>query len=333
MILNLKKIQTVVIGILLISTFNNTSFAQNKVTSSEELSGKNLSRFDFFYAGEGKQQNMYIVKNGSIVWEFKGPKDKGEISDAVLMTNGNIVYAHQHGVTLMNPKKEVLWNYDAPDGCEIHTAQPIGNEFVVFIQNGDPAHVFVVNVKNNETVKSFILPVKNPQSVHGQFRHARLTPVGTLLVAHMDFGKVCEYDVNGKELFSMEAPGVWSAQPLENGNILLCGRDRWIREVNRKGDVIWDIQLNDFVEFNLTEPQIAIRRSNGNTIVNNWFNQWNGTVDLENPPFQAIEVSPDKKVVWALKSWTAPVELGPSTTIQLLNEKGISEHVNFGNFK
>jgi hypothetical protein len=85
--------------------------------------------------------------------------------------------------------------------------------------------------------------------------------------------------------------------------------------------------------FNIPSPQLAIRRSNGNTIINNWQNQWQGKVDLNNPPLQAIEVTPDKKIVWALSSWTAPVNLGPSTTIQLLNEPGISENVTFGEFK
>jgi hypothetical protein len=41
-------------------------------------------------------------------------------------------------------------------------------------------------------------------------------------------------------------------------------------------------------------------------------------VDVSNAPVQAIEVTPDKKIVWALRSWAAPADLGPSTTIQIL---------------
>lgn len=326
-----KKIHyTAVICLLLFSTLGSRLNAQE---SKLTLPGTGLSQFDFFYAGESKEQNMYIVKNGSIVWEYKGPKDKGEISDAVLMTNGNILFAHQFGVTLITPEKKVLWNYDAAKGCEIHTAQPIGKDHVVFIQNGDTARVFVVNIKKGITVKSFILPTKN-QGVHGQFRHARLTPQGTLLVAHMDLGKVCEYDTNGKVLFTMEESGIWSVEPLKNGNILVCGRNE-VREANRKGETVWDVQFKDLPEYNFNLSQVAIRRPNGNTIVGNWFNQWNGSgkVDPNNLPIQAIEITPDKKVVWALQSWTPPVDLGPSTIIQILGDKGISEHVTFGEFK
>jgi hypothetical protein len=40
-----------------------------------------------------------------------------------------------------------------------------------------------------------------------------------------------------------------------------------------------------------------------------------------NAPVQAIEVTPGKKVVWALRSWTPPADLGPATTIQILDER------------
>jgi hypothetical protein len=48
---------------------------------------------------------------------------------------------------------------------------------------------------------------------------------------------------------------------------------------------------------------------------------------------QAWEVTPDKKVVWALRSWTDPTNLGPSTTIQLLDEPSAPEAVHFGDIK
>jgi len=300
--------------------------------TSDKLPGKGLSQFDFFYAGEGKFHNMYIVKNGKIAWEYKDADSKGEISDAVLLTNGNVLFAHQFGVTLITSKKEVLWNYNAPVGCEIHTAQPIGKDHVVFIQNGDTARLFVVNIKSGKIVKSFPLTVRNPKSIHGQFRHARLTTNGTILVAHMDMGKVIEYDINGKILFQLNVPGIWSVEPLRNGNFLVTNKG-FVTEFTNKGDSVWNCPLKSIQNFKITSPQVAIRRPNGNTIVNNWFNQWSGNVDFTNLPVQAIELAKDKKVVWALSSWTAPADLGPSTIIQVLGDKGISENVRFGDIR
>ena len=46
------------------------------------LPGNGLAQHDFFYAGEAKTQDMYIVRNGKVAWEFHDPAGKGEISDA-----------------------------------------------------------------------------------------------------------------------------------------------------------------------------------------------------------------------------------------------------------
>jgi hypothetical protein len=56
-------------------------------------------------------------------------------------------------------------------------------------------------------------------------------------------------------------------------------------------------------------------------------------VDADNAPVQAIEVTPQKKVVWALRSWTPPADLGPATIIQLLNDKDVPEKVTFGDIQ
>lgn len=320
--------------ILLAGVIQNL-FAQEALVNNQKsvapatLPGKGLDQFDFFYAGEAKTHNMYIVRKGKVVWSYQDSLSRGEISDAVVMTNGNILFAHQYGITLITPEKKVLWKYQTPKGCETHTAQPIGKEHVVFVQNGDTARLFVVNIKTGKTVTDFILPTKTPKSVHGQFRHARLTDKGTILVAHMDLDKVCEYDIHGKELLAIEVPSVWSAEPLKNGNILVCSNKGFVRELNGKGETVWEYVLKEIPDYTITSPQIAFRRANGNTIINNWFNQWSQKLDTANPPVQAIEVTNDKRIVWALRAWSNP-NLGPSTIIQLLDEPGISEHVFFG---
>jgi outer membrane protein assembly factor BamB len=282
------------------------------------LPGKGLAQHDFFYAGEAKEERMFIVRGGQVVWSYTHP-GKGEISDAVLMPNGNILFAHQYGITEVTAEKKVVWNYDAPPKTEIHTAQPLDRDRVVFVQNGDPAKLVVINKTTGAIERESVLPVKTPQSVHGHFRHARLTDAGTILVAHMDLAKAVEYDLDGKALWSMDVPGgVWSATPLKNGNILLAG-GKAVREVNRAKETIWQWTPADTPEYRMTNLQIATRLPNGNTLINNWFNQWSDKADPATAPIQAIEVTPDKKVVWALRSWTPPADLGPSTTIQILD--------------
>jgi hypothetical protein len=297
------------------------------------LPGKGLAQHDFFYAGEAKTQDMYIVRSGKVVWEFHDPAGNGEISDAVLLSNGNVLFAHQHGVKLIDANKKVLWNYDAPAGAEIHTAQPIGKDRVLYVQNSDPAKVVVVNIVTGKTEREFTLPVKNPQSVHGHFRHARLTDAGTLLVAHMDLNKIAEYDSTGKEVWS-NTPGIatWSAERLKNGNTLITGA-RMVREVSPAGATVWEFSPADVPDYLFNSMQIAKRLPNGNTLINTWFNQWDGPVNPATAPVQALEVTPDKKIVWALRAWGNPVDLGPSTTIQLLDQPSVPEAVHFGDLK
>jgi len=321
-------VAAIVIGVLYKT---GVIFGKNEL-SPKELPGKGIEQYDFFYAGEAKHQNMYIVRKGKIAWSYSDTAAKGEISDAILMSNGNVLFAHQFGVTLINADKKTLWHYDAPAGHEVHTAQPIGKDHVVIVQNGDTGKVIVMNIVTNTIEKEFAIPVGDPKTVHPQFRHARLTNKGTLLVTHMDMGKVCEYDINGKQLSSFTVPGVWGAQPLDNGNILTCGGGV-VREITPKGDTAWKYAIKDIPGYKITSSQLAFKRPNGNIVVNDWFNEWSAKLDNSNLPVQFIELTPDKKIMWALRSWVEPFNLGPATTIQFLDDNRISENVFFGDIK
>ena len=290
-----------------------------------------LAGHDFFYAGENKVHDMYVVKKGEIAWSYHNHDSKGEISDAVLLSNGNVLFAHQFGITLLDASKKVLWKLDAPPGTEIHTAQPIGKERIVYLQNGPEPKCVVLNIVTGKTEREFPLQVGNPKSVHGHFRHARLTAAGTLLVAHMDGGKVSEYDDHGKELWTTKFPGPWAASRLADGNTLITST-KLIREVNPKGETVWECGPADLPGHKIHGFQIATRLANGNTLLNNWVNPWDGPIDTATAPAQALEITPEKKIVWTLRSWAEPHNLGPSTTIQLLDTPAAAEDVKFGEF-
>ena len=296
------------------------------------LPGKGLAQHDFLYAGEGKDQRIYVVRKGIIVWSYAKPGAKGEISDAVLMSNGNILFAHQFGVTMITREKKIVWNYEAPEGAEIHTAQPIGHDQVLFIQNGNPALLRVVNITTGKTLTEFNLAVGNPQKVHPQFRHARLTDSGTVLVAHLDMQKVVEYDAQGKEVWSYAIDGPWSAVRLKNGNTLIATNKKVIREVDSKGATVWELKPEDLPDYRIANFQIATRLANGDTLLNNWANL-RPADDRANGPVQALEVTPDKKIVWALRAWVEPADLGPATTIQILDQPSAPERVHFGKIR
>jgi hypothetical protein len=278
---------------------------------------------------------MYIVRGGKIVWEYHSPDKNPEISDAVLLSNSNVLYAHMDGVTMISPDKKVIWNYDSPKGTQIHTAVPIGTDRVLFIANSATPTVNVVNIVTGSNELQFPIQCGHPANVHPQFRHARLTPAGTLLVAHMDMNTIREYDTKGNILWSpktLPKGGPWSAIRLPSGNTLCSNGAAHIYELNPAGDIVWDFTQADAPDFKFWLTQTVTRLPNGNTIFNNWFNQWDGKIDPANLPIQALEVTPGKKVVWALQSWLPPAALGPATTIQILDDPTVKpEAVHFGN--
>ena len=289
------------------------------------LPGKGLAQHDFFYAGEAKEERMSIVRGGQVVWSYTHP-GRGEISDAVLEPNGNVLFAHQFGITEITLDKKVVWNFDAPANTEIHTAKPIGTNSVMFIENANPAKLIVINKTTGNIEHQFALPVKFPDSVHRQFRRAQVTAAGTVLVAHLDLGKIVEYDWDGKALWSQDLTNCWSAVELANGNILAAtSGNQFVREINRQGETVWEWTAADAPEYKFSNTQVATRLPNGNTLINNWFSQPVDKMAPSNAPVQAIEVTPDKKIVWALRSWTPPADLGPSTTIQILNKPGLAQ--------
>ncbi len=288
------------------------------------LPGKGLNEHPFLYCGEWQnqsvmQQKMYIVRDGKVVWTYTNPK-KGEISDCTRLSNGNIIFARQYGASEITPDKEIVWNYDAPPKTEIHTAYPMGKTSVLIMQNGAPAKLLVLRKSDNYIERQIILPTKSA-GTHGQFRHVRPTRAGTFLVAHMDLGKVVEYSSSGKELWSVDAPSAWAAVRLKNGNTLISGNESgYLREVNPSGQIVWELKREDLPEYPIYVVQEVTRLANGNTLINNWTAnlppaKWPGTIQL-------LEVTPAKKVVWALSDWK---DLGPASSTQLLDQPGIPE--------
>lgn len=299
------------------------------VTTAQTPVDTSLARHNFFYAGQSKRMRMFIVKDGKVSWAWETKQLKGEISDAILMTDGHILIAHQYGVAEVTQDNQIVWSYKAPEGTEIHTVQPVGRQHVVFVQNGHPAKVVVMEIPSTRIVREYELPTPEKGSVHGQYRNARLSSRGTLLIANMQEGFISEFSSEGREVDRWTGFLPWSVQELPKGNLLITGRKGLIQEITRSGETVW--QLNT-TEYGVTQPQKTVRLKNGHHLINNWYNEWNKEpMDTTNAPVQAIEVDEKGKVVWQLREWRDP-DLGPSTTIQLLDEPVNRNRLFFGEY-
>jgi hypothetical protein len=301
-----------------------------------KLPGKGLKQHDFLYVGEWdirkpQGQSMFVVRDGKVVWQYKIPLRTAtggvqEFDDATMLSNGNIVYACMSGAGIITPEKNIIWQFICPPGTETHSCQPIGKDSVLMVLNGPVGKVLIYNTAANTLLKEIVIPTTSTNP-HGQFRHVRITKNKTIMVGLMAEKKVVEFDLDGKELWSVEAPSAWSAIRLHNGNTLISGDGMgYTREVNQKGETVWEFTKAD-APFTIGNTQTANRLANGNTVICNWIagnnktEEWAGTV-------QVFEVTPDKKIVWALSSWENP-DLGPATYIQLLNEPGNPDNGEF----
>ena len=293
------------------------------------LPGKGLGQHDFLYAGEWdtrkpEKQSLFIVRGGRIVWSYSMPLRRAdnsvqEFDDATLLPGGNVIFSRMSGAGEVNPQGKLVWDYPAPAGTEIHSIQAIGEDRVLIMRNGNPAQAMIINTRTNTVERE--IPIPTPvQGTHGQFRHIRMTAAGTLLVPHLGEGKVVEYDLDGKALWSVEAKSPWSAVRLRNGNTLIAGDwSRYVREVDPAGHVVWEFTQADVPDIVLGNLQTANRLTNGDTVICSWV-AGNNNLAVWPETVQVLEVTPDKKVVWALRSWKDPADLGTSTAIQLLDE-------------
>jgi outer membrane protein assembly factor BamB len=279
--------------------------------------GKGLAQHPMLYIGEGCNK-MFLIKDGKIIWTYSTGKG-WEYDDVWMLSNGNILFSRMAYAEEITPQKQVVWHLDAPAGTEIHTVQPIGLDKVLLVENGLPPRLMIIDKKTGTVEVDHALPAPSPtdkSTVHGQFRRIRLTAAGTFLAPFLTMGKVVEYDREFHEIWSYAIPTPWAAIRLPNGNTLITDeRDRLTREVNPKGETVWEFKLSELPsEIVFPGSQTCVRLANGNTVLCSRGDGGKGS--------QLVEITRDKKVVWVLKDWQ---DLGPATAVQLLDEPGVPE--------
>ncbi len=292
-------------------------------TNAVESPGQGIAQHPMLYAGEG-YNNILLVNGGKVIWNYFAGQH-GEIDDVWMLSNGHILFARQFGVVEVTPQKQIVWHYEPPQETEVHSCQPIGLNKVLMVQNGLPPKMIMIDKRTNKIDMEHALPAESltdQKTVHPQFRRIRMTAQGTYLLPFLRMGKVIEYDKRFNPIWTYEIPTPWAAARLHNGNTLITDEhDKLVREVTPKGETAWEIKQADLppniVIHNL---QTAERLANGDTVI---FSSTGGVKREDRPNIiQALEVTPDKKLVWVLQDWK---NLGPATTAQFLDQPGKPE--------
>lgn len=273
-------------------------------------------------AGDDSTHRLGIVgADGKLEWEIK----IGAIHDAHVLPNGNILL--QQGWTKVQevtPDKQVVWEYDAAKAnpgqrVEVHAFQRLDNGSTMIAESG-PSRIIEVD-KAGAVQQQVKLKVDHP-SAHSDTRLVRKLASGNYLVAHESDGCVREYDATGKVVWEYEVPlfdkpkkgghgpeawgnSVFSATRLANGNTLIgAGNGHSVLEVTPAKEIVWKVEQNDLPGITLAWVTRVERFPNGNTLIGNCH------AGPANP--QLIEITPEKKVVWAWRDFTS---FGNSTPV------------------
>ncbi|HZT82898.1 MAG TPA: HEAT repeat domain-containing protein [Gemmataceae bacterium] len=213
-----------------------------------------------------------IDKDGKERWAMNGVAYPW---DARMLPGDRILVAEFSGqrVTERNLKGEVLWQHAAQNPIAAQRL-PNGHTFIVqrnriFEVDRAGKEVFSMNrnqydlvaamkgrdgqivyCTNNGTVVRLDSAGKELKSFNiGQAPHTGgidLLPNGRLLVPMQQFGKVAEFDREGKQVWEASTmPYPSSAVRLPNGHTLVSSQNQnKVQEINRSGKVVWEQQVN-----------------------------------------------------------------------------------------
>jgi len=274
-------------------------------------------------AGDRKTRHRFIVccfsKRKVVIVDKDGKFERviekaGNVQDAWMLRDGNILYSHYGGARVVDPRGKIIWEYktDKPKETQVHSAQPLSNGNVLIGESGRSRLVEVD--RRGKVVKEIKIKTQTKHK-HREFRTCRKTLRGTYLVACFGDGVFREVDGNGRVLRELipgarpQKGGAHAVVPLPNGHVLAStGYAKSFVEFDRNGKVVWTLSQKDLPEgFKLAYACSAQRLPNGNTVVATYHGD---------PQF--LEVTRDKKVVWSYNHQ----ELGNASGIVLLDVKG-----------
>ncbi len=217
-------------------------------------------------------------------------------------------------LAICDAKGDVLWSHKTAGRAQGHS----GHHDVHLLANGNILFHDSWTKLTEMTLDKKVVWTYDSATMNGNkgkrvdvHAFARL-PNGNTAITESGVGRIIEVDKDGKIVhqFPLKKGATQSTRLVRitpKGNYLVCSeRGRIVTEYNRKGEVVWDYLIN--------EPLYgAIRLRNGNTLI------------ASGGGNSVVEVTPDKKVVWEIKSKV------PGTDIELKWTTCLEELDN-GNF-
>lgn len=251
-----------------------------------------------------------LSADGKVEWEYPAVHPQ----DCWRLPNGNYLFCFRDGALELTPRKEKVWQYQAPSKAEVHACQPLPDGRVLLVECGS-SRVIEVD-RQGQVVKEIKLKTAPEVNLHDQFRGTRKTKDGHYLVCFKGEHKVVEFDADGKILREVKAPGdVHEVVPLPDSHWLItCGDGHKVIEIDITGNTVWELNENDLPGNPLRLMAGCQRLPNGNTVFVNYLGH--GHLGEQ---AHLLEVTRDKKVAWMFDDRTNFKAL---SQVQLLDVAG-----------
>ncbi len=272
--------------------------------------------------GEGL---MELNEENDIVWHYQDP-DVELVHDVWKLENGNVLFSHRFGVREVNAAKQIVWDFKVPEEKgkqEINACQPLEGGKVMILDCGNQK---ILEIDRNYQVTLSIDLPDGGENPHTRYMQARKTSQGTYLISYREKAKILELNSSGATVWQYQLEKIdrpFTAIRLNNGNTLVpCITSNRMIEISPAGEIIWELNSEDDLGFQIWYPVGAQVLKNGNMVViNSDYHHREGTSN----EVQAFEINRDKEVIWTLTK--SDLERGGKVPVVEAGTKMPSHHL------
>ena len=247
-------------------------------------------------AGSGWNDIAIISKKtGTIEW--KHSLEQGtECNDIEITPDGHVLFAYSKGAKLINRNHETIWDYQAKDKEEIHTATRLKEGGYMIAICSDPARIVELDPTGKQTKEITFRTLIFDN--HNQFRQVAKTDDGIYLVPLIEKRKVLQISPEGRNVgTAFIGYDLFSVKPLKNKNILVsCGRDGQFIELNPATPHRDSMFITSEIQGGILRYVAEIHLyKNGNKLIAN-----SNMYSDDNAQPLLIEIDKENEVVWSL---------------------------------
>jgi hypothetical protein len=206
-----------------------------------------------------------VAADGRIEWQTPAEKPQ----NSWLLTNGNVLFSHVHGVKEVRPDQSVAWAFVADPKSEVQGCQPLADGKVLVVECG-PGRLIEVG-RDGKIAKAIKVPLKTV-TTHEQMRGCRKQTDGRYLVSAKGDRAILELSAAGKLIRTQPVEGdVHDVRELANGHWLVAlGEGDGVVEIDKAGRITWNIGRNEITNNPIYLASSVERLADGHTVVMNW---------------------------------------------------------------